>query len=275
MFKRSWVVQNLVNTLGLVGLLVLLTHCTPSETAANFHDHVETIVPGNAMSGRDWRLSLDGTKLYYHSQDADKIYPSILLYLETDETLVLDRSRCVSRLNWLDGRLLACGLDRTEVANLFDTEQRHFLSRSQVKRSEVDLEALLSEAGRIYYHPLDTLLLLDSDPYVQGAKNYIIKDDTKAGFEAILADYSYITLPIYPAQDKVFSPDQHYYYSLLEDGDHYPGAPIYTLTIFSAADDQEVTSFTTAALNLKMRINLGKQGGRGTVAGSIFQSAFH
>ena len=251
MLKISYSVHHLLNALGLLVLLVLLTHCNEYyEATANFPDELETIVPSEAMSGPDWRLSSDGTKLYYSSPDGDKNYPNVLLYLETNETYYLDTRRCNARVDWLDERLLACDLHLPGTSSVFDTEERRFLSRSVLKRSEVDLAALLSETGQIYYRSLDALVLLASDPYAEDAKNYIISDDTREGFEAILADYPHLTLPIYPPQaDKVFSPDQVYYYTIDE---YQPDRTIVqTLTIYTTADDQEVTSFTTEGLRPK------------------------
>jgi len=247
MHKLSHLFNILLKPFGLLIVLLLLSQCD-IETQANFPEQVETIVSKEAMGEAGWGLSPGGTKLYYRSAEADKDYPNILLYLETGETYYLDRRRCDGSPYWLDDRLLACNLHSGEFADVFDTEQRRFLAVNRVKRSEVDLEALLLEAEQIYYLPSRTLVLLDDDPYAAETKNYIIGGHTTDDFEASLADYSHISLPIYPevVEGKVFSPDEAYYYTIT-DGEA-AGLATHTLTIYRTEDDQEITSVTTERL---------------------------
>lgn len=238
MYHPSNWMAYLLKILSLPVFVLLLTHCANVQ----FPDEVEIIVPGEEISASDWGLSPDGTKLFYSPQYGG----DVLIYLETNEKYEIDGADC-NRGDpyWLDERLLACG---PLAPNLFDTEARQLTRRKVVKRDEVDIDTLLSEAERIYLRP-NTLILLDQDPYADDANNYVLGDNMQPnGFGALVSPYPHIVLPIrHP--DKVYSPDEVYYYTVTASEEKRGGVPaFYTLTIFTAADDQEVISASTETL---------------------------
>ena len=251
MCKRSDLIAPLLKVFSAFALVVLLTNCV-NEATFKFPDEVETIVPGKAMSSHRWDLSPDGTKLVYTHPNSDEV----LIYLETNETYNIDRSHCSGGdPYWLDERLLACAGIRPK---LFDTEERQLIPRRVVKRDEVDMDTLLSEAGQIYLYGSTGIVLLDHDPYAENAKNYVLGDNMMPnGFKELIAPYPHIALPII-VTGKVYSPDEAYYYTLTDEKPER--ITFSTLTIYTAADDQEVVSFSTEILKPEDTYRFGEAG---------------
>jgi hypothetical protein len=192
----------LMSLIGLVFLILILL----GGWWWVFTGDVETVLSTRELRG-GWLLSPGGDKILYRSERQN-----VLMFLPTKQK---NNIESCSGYTWLNNTNLVCSLF------IIDTDDMVKVSIQNVKASEVNLDALLIEAGTIYKLEQYSDIVLLSANYKQNPdKNYWINEVKNT--DQVLQGHSYVSVPpinYNPRRggEKIYSPDRAYYY--LFEGD--------------------------------------------------------
>ncbi|MCG3211732.1 MAG: hypothetical protein FOGNACKC_05378 [Anaerolineae bacterium] len=186
-----------------------------------FSGNTEIVIPVWANVGQDWHLSPGRDKILYRSNGNE-----VLMDLRTRKKVKL--TDCQG-LRWLDNTTVQCFRFILNLETLVKTPIK------RVNVLETDLNVKLAQADKIYARTSNGTFILILAKKASGENLFISDLDN---IDQILKGYDYteVQRPNYSANkdEKVFSPDQKYYYRFEYNDGH-------SIAIYDALTNQEIS----------------------------------
>jgi len=207
--------------MGLIGLILVILILLGGWWWF-FTGDVETVLSTQELRG-GWLLSPRGDKILYRTE-----VHNVLMILSTKQKNNVDD--CLG-YTWLDNMILVCS------AFIIDTDDMAKVPIKSVKASEVNLDKLLMEAGKIYkLEQYNFIVVLDANYKYSPDKNYWVTE--VENIDQVLQGHSYVSVPPVDYNprpgEKIYSPNRASYYLYGGDAE---GAVI---TIYDATNGKQL-----------------------------------